>query len=195
MLLSLDRLNMVCQISEGLGSILPSITRLGSADKGVSTWSRERCGADDMGGAGLANGLGGPDAPAERPGLLVDGDGGGRTTPLFCSAFTGGAVEAASFSDESPVPSSPSDCSLGICTVKRGRFASDCKVLDLLGAPTVATEDVDPDRWGGRGGGGWNRESCDGLGDLSSGVSRCIEPTSIDRDRGASLLSALSRSL
>jgi len=58
------------------------MTRLGNADSGVSMWSRSRftCGFVLIGGAGRANGLGGPDAPAERT-ALVDGEGGGRTTP------------------------------------------------------------------------------------------------------------------
>lgn len=35
----------------------------------------------DVGGGGLANGLGGPEAPAERR-AEADGDGGGSTIPL-----------------------------------------------------------------------------------------------------------------
>jgi len=40
MLSLLERLNMVCHRSEGLGKMLLSMIRLGSADKGVSICSR-----------------------------------------------------------------------------------------------------------------------------------------------------------
>jgi len=67
---------------EGLGSIwLPSMTRLGNADSGVSMCSLSRltCGFVLIGGAGRANGFGGPVAPADNI-VFADGDGGGSTT-------------------------------------------------------------------------------------------------------------------
>lgn len=138
------------QNEDGLGSIwLPSMTRLGSAESGVSMCSLSRfaCGFVLIGGAGLANGFGGPDAPAERI-VLVDGDGGGSTTPLEFRIGVTPLVGPASLGEESPVALPPSDCSLGICTFNLGRFASACIIFGL-GGPDM--EDVEAVRWGGVG--------------------------------------------
>lgn len=116
--------------------------RLGRADMGVSTWLESRlmaCGFVLMGGAGRAKGFGGPWAPAERrvPAL---GDGGGKTTPWCCwpppappAVVVPGCEELMSSCAEA-VPASSPDCSLGICTFKRGRLASDWFVFALVGA-------------------------------------------------------------
>lgn len=106
--------------------------REGSADMGVSMLLVSRlaaCGFVLMGGAGRANGFGGPWAPALRR-VLVEGDGGGRTTwfggPCCCCgppvAVRPCEAEAAS---ELAVPASSPEASLGICTFRRGRLASD----------------------------------------------------------------------
>ena len=125
MLLSvLVRLNMLPHMSEGLGSMFPSITRLGRADNGVSNSLFPDC---VFGGAGLANGFGGPAAPAERRGLLADGEGGGRTTP-FAGCVATDAL--ASCAEELSVSSSASEASVGILTVRRGRRASEPNVLE-----------------------------------------------------------------
>lgn len=92
-----------------------------------------------MGGAGLANGFGGPEAPAERM-LFVDGDGGGSTTPLDARIGVTPLVGPASLGDESPVTLPLSDCSLGICTFNLGRFASVCMTFGR-GGPDI--DDVD----------------------------------------------------
>lgn len=99
------------------------------------------CGFVLMGGAGRAKGLGGPWAPALRR-VLVEGEGGGRTTceggPCCCGrppvAVCAWEVLAAS---ESAVPASSPEASLGICTFRRGRFASDWVVLARAGGPTM----------------------------------------------------------
>lgn len=93
------------------------------------------CGFVLIGGAGRAKGFGGPCAPAESSGLPALGDGGGR---IWCCRCCGGgaklllvavprceAVCAVEASADAPVPppSSP-ECSLGICTFRRGRLAS-----------------------------------------------------------------------
>ena len=78
------------------------------------------CGFVLIGGAGRAKGFGGPCAPALRR-ALAEGEGGGRTTLSVGGAAVGWAV-AVSLSADSP---SPSDCSLGICTLSRGLLASD----------------------------------------------------------------------
>jgi hypothetical protein len=79
------------------------------------------------GGGGRANGLGGPVAPALMS-ALAEGDGGGSTTPggpeseLPLAGVV--ALLAVEFwGDESAVALPPSEFSLGICTVKRGRCA------------------------------------------------------------------------
>lgn len=70
-------------------------------------------------------------APADNSGLFVDGDGGGSTTGLPWGTL--GPVEEVSFADEPAVASPPSDCSLGIWTLRRGRLASDCVVFEREG--------------------------------------------------------------
>lgn len=102
--------------------------RDGRADMGVSMVSRfAACGFVLIGGAGRANGLGGPWAPALRR-VFVDGEGGGRTTcdggPCCCVPVAVCACEVLAAS-ESAVPASSPDASLGIWTFSRGRFASD----------------------------------------------------------------------
>lgn len=141
-----------------------------------------------MGGAGRANGLGGPDAPAESR-AFVEGDGGGRTTPGLAAGagpvpIPVPAVVVVSFGDESPVALPPSDCSLGICTFSRGRLASDCIVLARDGSGMLGTEDDDAVRWGGRAGNG----AGGGFGDAPFALSRDMAATSIDCDLGPSTL-------
>lgn len=136
MLSLFDLLNMLPQMSDGLGSMLPSITRLGKADSGVSN---SRFNDWFGGGAGRANGFGGPLAPADNSGLLADGDGGGRTTPLG-GAFIGAAL-AGSLAEVSGSP--PSEASLGICTFRRGLLASDCIVLDRDGGARLGNDEAE----------------------------------------------------
>ena len=62
----------------------------------------------------------------------------------------GRAVLESLFAD-SPVPPSPSDCSLGIWTLSRGRLASDWFVFDLVGARILGTLEVLVVRCGGCG--------------------------------------------
>lgn len=50
--------------------------------------------------------------------------------------------------DESAVALPPSDCSLGICTLRRGRLALTCTLLARGGGGISDTEDVDGTRWG-----------------------------------------------
>ena len=123
---------------------------LGSAEMGVSIWFASRfiaCGLVLMGGAGLANGFGGPCAPAlsSAPAL---GLGGGRTTPCVrCppGVTPGCGVFASSNADAVP---SPSDCSAGICKFNFGRFASEWFVFCLVGGGTFGTLALPPDLGG-----------------------------------------------
>jgi hypothetical protein len=48
-----------------------------------------------------------------------------------------------SFGEESAVALPASDCSLGICTWRRGLFGFVCKLLVLDGGAMVGTEEVD----------------------------------------------------
>ena len=144
MLSELVRLKMPPHISDGLGRVLPpSMILLGRADSGVSIRSRGNGGLE-LGGAGRANGFGGPVAPAERTELFAEGDGGGSTTPLCVGGSVCAVADRVSLSDESSVGSPPSDCSLGICTLRRGRFAvSDCIVFDRVGGGIEVTEAIE----------------------------------------------------
>lgn len=149
-----------------------------------------------MGGAGRANGLGGPEAPAERT-AFVDGDGGGSTTPWPTRIGVADAVPP-SLGDESAVALPPSDCSLGICTFKRGRFASAAAPPGRIG-PGI--EESEPVRWGGPEGGacmvgfdaavvvvGAAAVVSMGLGGASTALWRGAEDTSTEWERGISVL-------
>lgn len=128
-------------------------------------------------GWGRANGLGGPDAPAECR-ADADGDGGGRTTPEpegcsngcpFRCACDGCKAE---WGDESPVGLSASDSPSGICTFKMGRSRPPIEALFVRE-------------------GGWNTPSevagvgmLRGLaGDCGGNGGREAAPTSIDCER------------
>lgn len=129
---------------DGLGSI-SCMKREGRAVIGVSMFSRfAACGLVLIGGAGRAKGFGGPWAPALRR-VLVDGDGGGRTTceggPCCCvPVAVCSEVLAAS---ESAVCASSPEASLGICTFRRGRFASGAVLARVGGAITGTLEVLD----------------------------------------------------
>ena len=112
--------------------------RDGRADTGVSirlvAELVEFCEGWWEGGTGRANGLGGPDAPADSR-ADADGEGGGRTTPELWESlerswpFRGreeGLVdERGEF--ESAVAEPPSaGCSSGICTIRTARLAPPC---------------------------------------------------------------------
>ena len=173
------------------------MTRLGNAESGVSMWSRSRfpSGFVLMGGAGRANGLGGPDAPAEST-AFVDGDGGGRTTPWPTRIGVAVAVPP-SLGDESAVALPPSDCSLGICTFNRGRFASAAAPPGRIG-PGI--EEREPVRCEGPGGGacmvgldatvggGPAVVKSVGLGGASATLCRGAEDMSTEWGRGTSVL-------
>ena len=81
-----------------------------------------------LGGCGLAKGFGGPWAPALRMALAL-GEGGGRTTPeeweasVLALAGVSDAVPPDSRGEDSAVAEPPSDCSLGIWTLRRGLLA------------------------------------------------------------------------
>lgn len=97
------------------------------------------------GGAGRANGFGGPVAPALNNEFAL-GEGGGRTTPDEWDAsvlvLAGVApVVLESFGEESAVWLPPSECSLGICTLSLGLgFAM---LFAREGCELAGTDDVD----------------------------------------------------
>jgi hypothetical protein len=105
------------------------------------------------GGCGLANGFGGPDAPALKR-ADADGEGGGSTTEECESARRLGCEPVASVDSrgllvESFVPSPPSEGSSGIWTFRRGRLAPSCALLVREGGVKVSeTEDIDVWRLG-----------------------------------------------
>lgn len=120
---------------DGDGRRASETKRLGRAEIGVSMLLFEAyevvltvfCAAVVVGGGGLANGFGGPVAPALSI-ALADGDGGGRTTPLwFPSCALAGVVTLfppESRDDDSAVALPRSEFSEGICTLSCGRFES-----------------------------------------------------------------------
>lgn len=106
------------------------MNRDGRADMGVSIWFASRfaaCGLVVIGGGGRAKGFGGPWAPA-LSNALAEGDGGGSTTPCdgpgCCEPLAPLGFDVLGAS-EFAVPASSPECSLGICTLSRGRLASD----------------------------------------------------------------------
>ena len=104
------------------------------------------------GGGGRAKGFGGPDAPALKRALAL-GDGGGSSTPEECEASVlvlAGVTPVVpdSLGDESAVALPVSECSLGICTFNRGRFASVCMLFVRDGGGMLGTEDADAVLWG-----------------------------------------------
>lgn len=120
---------------DGEGKRASDTKRLGNAETGVSillllAYAVLFCAAPAVvpGGGGLANGFGGPCAPALRM-APADGDGGGRTTPggLVSELPLAGVCvlfPAESRADDSPVALPRSEFSLGICTVSFGRPAA-----------------------------------------------------------------------
>lgn len=73
-------------------------------------------------GGGLANGFGGPVAPAERS-ADADGEGGGRTTPDECFELElplAGVAPECRGDEASSAALSASEASLGICTFSLG---------------------------------------------------------------------------
>lgn len=149
--------------------------RLGSAETGVSImlpplelWD----GCET--GCGRANGLGGPDAPAESR-AEADGEGGGRTTPetdgcpSACPFRCAFAAFVAECGEESPVALSPSEPPSGICTVRMGRLAPPIDALFVReGFWKLPSEVADVETLRGLG------EVCGGLGGLEAA------PVSID---------------
>jgi hypothetical protein len=105
-----------------------------------------------VGGGGRAKGFGGPLAPALRR-ELADGEGGGSRTPDDeCEASVDvrrgvTPVVPDSFGEESAVALPASECSLGICTLRRGRFAS-VAILLVRDGGIGGTEEVDCVRCG-----------------------------------------------
>ena len=96
------------------------------------------CGFVLMGGAGRAKGFGGPWAPAESR-APAEGEGGGRTTPWAGGPWPGWPVGGGWDVDDPSCAAlalwpSPSLCSDGIWTLRRGLFAaSEPMVLLLVG--------------------------------------------------------------
>lgn len=82
------------------------------------------------GGGGLANGFGGPVAPADSS-ALADGEGGGSTAPGFCMGVL--VAAAVAWSDRVEGPPSSSSSSFGICTVNFGPRGFDCRLFVLEG--------------------------------------------------------------
>ena len=95
--------------------------RLGSADFGVSISLLPPNAPFVTGGAGRANGFGGPVAPALSNALAALGEGGGNTAPARIGV-TALAV-AVACGEESAVCLSSSEDSVGICTFSLGRLA------------------------------------------------------------------------
>jgi hypothetical protein len=108
---------------DGDGSSASETNLLGNADIGVSMLLLLLyavvlfCAAPAVvpGGGGLANGFGGPCAPALRIGP-AEGEGGGNTTPVWLASlvFAGVAVLLPAEDEDSAVALAPSECSLGI---------------------------------------------------------------------------------
>ena len=84
-----------------------------------------------FGGGGLANGFGGPVAPA-LSNALAEGDGGGNTTPECESVRSLAGVALGPLSCADPVPPSSSDASDGICTFNLGRAPPFDPLVSLL---------------------------------------------------------------
>lgn len=134
---------------DGDGRRASETKRLGRAEIGVSillllAYALLFCVAVP-GGGGLANGFGGPCAPALRI-APAEGDGGGKTTPeWFVSGFALAGVRALpaeSREDESAVAVSRSEFSLGICTLSWGRF--DWTLLVRVGGlMSLETDEID----------------------------------------------------
>lgn len=82
------------------------------------------------GGAGLANGFGGPVAPADNS-ALAEGDGGGKTAPGFCIGVRVAAAVACG--DRVEPTASSSSSSFGICTVSLGPRGCDRRLFCLEG--------------------------------------------------------------
>lgn len=136
---------------DGDGRRASETKRLGSAEIGVSilllllnallfwVWVAA------PGGGGLANGLGGPWAPALRI-APADGDGGGRTTPdWFVSGFFAGVADfpAESREVDSAVALPRSELSLGICTFSCGRFGGNWPLFVRAGGLMSGTVGID----------------------------------------------------
>lgn len=99
------------------------------------------------GGGGRANGFGGPVAPALKREFALGEGGGSRTEECEASVLVLPGVTPVvpdSLGDESAVALPASECSLGISTLNRGRFASPtCMLLVRDGGGIVGTDEVD----------------------------------------------------
>lgn len=100
-----------------------------------------------MGGAGRAKGFGGPVAPALSSALAL-GEGGGRTTPDEWDAsvlvLAGVApVVLASLGEPEACVFSASECSSGICTLRRGLLASELTLPTRAGGGIVGSDEVE----------------------------------------------------
>lgn len=84
----------------------------------------------EVGGGGLANGLGGPDTPADNS-AEAEGEGGGRTMPLCCPR-SGFAERLSDAPRGEPDPDSFSSDSEGICRFSLGREEPDFEPLVSL---------------------------------------------------------------
>lgn len=145
---------------DGDGRRASDTNRLGKAEMGVSmllllAYALLFC-AVVTGGGGLANGLGGPWAPALRI-APAEGDGGGNTTPeWFVSALALAGVRVLLPAESREEESAVSEFSLGIWTLSCGRF--DCPLFVRVGGLiSLEMEEIDWVRGGSvttRGGGG-----------------------------------------
>lgn len=127
--------------------------RDGSAETGVSIFMLlPWC------GCGRAKGLGGPVAPADRApaemgGWVVEGDGGGRTTPEECESSRLEFCDVASLAvavvprgEPESLVALPASDSSGICTFKRGReMLPTRRLLDREGGVKVVSGMVPKD--------------------------------------------------
>lgn len=139
---------------DGDGRSVSDTKRLGSAEIGVSMlllllYALLFC-VVVPGGGGRANGLGGPWAPALRI-APADGDGGGKTTPVwFVSAFAFAGVSAfpaESREVDSAVALPRSEFSLGICTFSCGRFGGNWPLFVRDGGLISGIAGIDCVRW------------------------------------------------
>lgn len=122
---------------DGDGKRASETNRLGSAETGVSILllllkAAALFWAATAGGGGLANGLGGPVAPALRM-AEADGDGGGSTTldwvpSALIRAGVKGLVPAEDADSAVALPRS--ELSLGICTFSCGRLDGSWLLCD-----------------------------------------------------------------
>lgn len=130
-------------------------------------------------GGGLAKGLGGPVAPAERS-AGPEGDGGGRTCMGGRCVCAGCSVPRGEAEGTVALPPF-SELSSGICTLSRGRggILPDFRLSDLGGGVNV----VSGIETRGIGLGICELARCDSGGDLAASPFRVTLETSIDCER------------